>query len=805
MNLLNDIFKMQSHGGLFICKDGSRITVTKVNGCAFKKGSFEKDQSGNDNAFHVLYLDEEGVFKEIEYESLKEVRPLHIDYELPTRRDESPEEHVEDASPEEYINEVPECETQEETPSTETSVYANMVNITKMKEYGGVLVLNDGRRMTIDPVVKVKNSMIYFERIIDIDGEFFDDIENPEFNSIDVEDENLKEVSLLAIKEAIPRNLELTRQDNISPKVNDKDFYLSGDESEGESLIKKRKRVFVPLLDDDLEDILNSTKQRNYELLEKYYITKQKVEITSRKIPSSIYSILYMFKTEAENFAIIKNDNGDIFHMELSELFVVKPFSNTRFYKEYPVHISRKFYWDLEPFEDDCFIHRKTGILLTLEDNTYHFQGLYGNEKYTEEEWVKIKDWVSACGISLVTTQLPKCNFLLNSPNIPEFYEVKEFERLVKPYIENCFAIVVNGETIYNTFAGGNHKERIVGNLVKAELLRDFHNTLMTEIMNQNSCIDIYNRIESPTMLRAEYYKSNNSVKLKFFNSVEDIAVDDLGSSVEDNDSQLDDSLDSPIDDYKSSEEENTSEVFEIGNFVRFIYKGELKKVLVKVSNDKYVEGICQESNTYKKYLVSFIEKPKVSCPQTPIKKRENMEPPMAPRKINREESSYKTMVLKAIKELRVNGTNGVSRQAINTYIQANYSKCNGDQLRRTLKRLVEDGYIAQNKQSFKLGDKGKEFFKSIDFKSIRKLDFQECATSPTKGPIKGKLTIIDEAIKNNKILDVKYAGGSIPDVKRPIRPIRIFKTNKGETILEATCLIEDLPRRFTMDKLSIC
>jgi hypothetical protein len=74
----------------------------------------------------------------------------------------------------------------------------------------------------------------------------------------------------------------------------------------------------------------------------------------------------------------------------------------------------------------------------------------------------------------------------------------------------------------------------------------------------------------------------------------------------------------------------------------------------------------------------------------------------------------------------------------------------------------------------------------------------------PTKGPIKGKLTIIDEAIKDTKILDIIYNGGSIPGVKRPIRPLRIFKTYKGKSILEATCLIEDAPRRFIIDNLTI-
>lgn len=800
MNLLNTLFNMQKSGGIFICKDETRISVKKVTGSTLK----------NNENFYVLFLDEEGLSREIEYSNIKEARPLGLDFELPTRRDEAPEEYVEDEAPEEHV-EAPEEHVK--------SVYDNMVNISKMKKYGGVLVLNDGRRLTIDPVLKAEEGNVFFRNIIDIDGESFDDIENAEFNSI--EDINIKQVSLLAIKEAIPRNLDLIderpRWCYISPEANDKNqVYSSGEESDGETQFKKRKRFVVPLLDDDLEDILTATKERNYELLEQYYKDKQRVEITSRKIPSSIYSILYMFKTEAENFAIVKNVNDDIFHMELSELFVVKPFTEIRtckFFQEYPVHISRKYFWNLEPLEGEdetCFIHKKTGVLLSLEDNTYYFQGIYGNETYTEEEWVKIKDWVSACGISLLTPrkhhteltpELPKCDVFSDKLSLPDFYKVEDFERLVKPYIENCFAIVVNGETIYNTFSGGNHKERIVGTLIKSELLRDFHNTLMTEIMKDNSCIDVYYRIDSPTMLRAEYYKDNNCVKLKFFTSIEEYAKE----STEDEE-EFSDFTDVETDD--CSEEENTSnfEVFEIGNIVSFMYKDEPKKVLVKVANDKYVEGICQESNTYKKYLVSFIENPTVSCPQTPIKKRENIEPPMAPRKLakNQDDSNYKTMVLTAIKTLRVNGTNGVSRQAITAYLQANYNKYNGDQIRRTLCRLVSEGYIAQNKQSFKLGDKGKEFFKSIDFKSIRKLDFdyQECMKPSS--PTKGKLTIIDEAIKNNKILDVKYEGGSIPDVKRPIRPIRIFKTYKGNTILEATCLIEDAPRRFIMDKLSV-
>jgi hypothetical protein len=793
---------MQKSGGIFICKDETRISVKKVTGSTLK----------NNENFYVLFLDEEGVSREIEYSNIKEARPLGLDFELPTRRDEAPEEHVEDEAPEEYVEDEAPEEHVEAPEEHVKSVYDNMVNISKMKKYGGVLVLNDGRRLTIDPVLKAEEGNVFFRNIIDIDGESFDDIENAEFNSI--EDINIKQVSLLAIKEAIPRNLDLIderpRWCYISPEANDKNqVYSSGEESDGETQFKKRKRFVVPLLDDDLEDILTATKERNYELLEQYYKDKQRVEITSRKIPSSIYSILYMFKTEAENFAIVKNVNDDIFHMELSELFVVKPFTEIRtckFFQEYPVHISRKYFWNLEPLEGEdetCFIHKKTGVLLSLEDNTYYFQGIYGNETYTEEEWVKIKDWVSACGISLLTPrknhteltpELPKCDVFSDKLSLPDFYKVEDFERIVKPYIENCFAIVVNGETIYNTFSGGNHKERIVGTLIKSELLRDFHNTLMTEIMKDNSCIDVYYRIDYPIMLRAEYYKDNNCVKLKFFTSIEEYAKESTEEEEE-----FSDFTDFETDD--CPEEENTSnfEVFEIGNIVSFMYKDEPKKVLVKVANDKYVEGICQESNTYKKYLVSFIENPRSSHPSTPIKKREYTVP-MAPRK-KTPELTYRNMILEAIKTLRVNGTRGVSRPAIEEYLKTKFNKYNTVQTRTTLRKLLEEGYILQDKQKFKLADKGKDFFKVS-----RKLEFDypQEEVKPTKGPIKGKLTIIDEAIKDDKILDIIYNGGSISGVKRPIRPLRIFQTYKGKSILEATCLIEDATRRFIIDNLTI-
>ncbi len=766
MNLLKTLFNMQLSGGLFILKDDTRINVKKVTGSVFKKEvPLGKDSIENEEKFFILYIDDEGVSRQVLYSDLKEARPLGLDYELPTRRDEAPCEYIEDELPEVQENQ---------------SIYDIMKNVIKMKANGGTLILNDGRTLFIDPVIKVEELIIYFKGIRALDDEEFDDIDNLEFNSL--EDPNVKIINLLAVKEAHPDNVITSR--GISNSIVSSRYSLETDsDSDSEKNLKKRKRFVVPLLDDELVDMLNTTREQNYSLLEPYYIKKQRVEITSHKVPKSIYTIVYMFKTEQDYFAILLTDEHDMFHLSLSELFVVKPVLKM-FYQERPVHISNKSYWKLTPFSEDCFLHEKTGLVLSVKNNIYYLEGVLGDDK---EDMDKIRDWVSACGIllyqipteeereekTLPMTGLPICKTPIQ-PLMKDTFSINdnEFINEITPYLKKCFAIEIDDEVVFNNFVDKGHKHRLQNNVIKQEILRDFHDNLLKYLLisETEKHVDIYMTIPSPYIIRIGV---DVDIKLTFFASQEYIETMNKHT------------------DY--NEEEHITDFFErnIGNIVSFEYKEEPKNVLIKVANDKYAEGICQESNSYKKYLMKYIQCAKVLPPSTPIKKRE-MSPPRAPRKVSRnvEEQTYKDSVLKAIKELNYRG--GVSRPAINEYLNKNINYYTPDSTDKSIRALLEDGYIVQNNQRFKLTKKADEFFKVF-----RQLEF------PTTSEFE-KVSLIYEAVKEDKSLNIKYEGGSISGIIRPIKPIRIFKTKTDKTMLEATCLIEDATRRFDLTKVSI-
>jgi hypothetical protein len=111
--------------------------------------------------------------------------------------------------------------------------------------------------------------------------------------------------------------------------------------------------------------------------------------------------------------------------------------------------------------------------------------------------------------------------------------------------------------------------------------------------------------------------------------------------------------------------------------------------------------------------------------------------------------------------------------------------------IRTTLKKLVETGYIVQTKQKFKLGDEGRKYLKQKPMKKGK--SDEKCDNE-----------VIQDAIDNEKILDIIYDGGSIPDVKRPVRPKRVYTASNGKQILEAICLIDDKVKKFCLDKVQI-
>jgi predicted DNA-binding transcriptional regulator YafY len=123
-----------------------------------------------------------------------------------------------------------------------------------------------------------------------------------------------------------------------------------------------------------------------------------------------------------------------------------------------------------------------------------------------------------------------------------------------------------------------------------------------------------------------------------------------------------------------------------------------------------------------------------------------------------------------------------------------------------TLKRLVETGCIVQTKQKFKLGDEGRKYLKEQQRSYATKADTKktEEAKKNEKNTEKCDNKVIQDAIDNEKILDIMYDGGSIPYVKRPIRPKRVYTASNGTQILEAICLIDDKLKKFSLYKVKI-
>ena len=75
---------------------------------------------------------------------------------------------------------------------------------------------------------------------------------------------------------------------------------------------------------------------------------------------------------------------------------------------------------------------------------------------------------------------------------------------------------------------------------------------------------------------------------------------------------------------------------------------------------------------------------------------------------------------------------------------------------------------------------------------------------APQPNRIQSKTELIQYAIENEKILDIMYDGGSIPDIKRPIRPKRVFMYSPKKEILEAICLIDGKVKYFSLDKVKL-
>ncbi len=769
---LLDIFKMKKLGGTVVLKDNSFLYISKVTGTQF-------EEKGKD--MRILYEDGNGVKKEFMISQVKEARPVE-----------------------------------------EQSVFTLLNNMNKLKECEGYFITNDGNRIDVYRVLEFNDMKVTW-------------IGNDDRYQRTADFRYIKEAHITSpnpFNEPVHKRQEddekykLTRQtckinlDYVPPETLDKnlDYQTQGLDYEElipshlpdltNSPVKKRKLTEVPLMDDDLEQTLNRTKEINYKLIEDLIDAGvDKFEFASQTVPNDVYEILFTSKGNKKWFAVLQNDNEDVFILDMNSLFIV----NAIFDKSKPV--------------------QSTNAIPTL--NT--------------------------------SVEEPSVEKGLNYPGGPWFLnkrrklDVSSVQDIIRG--DNCKSIIVPGEpSLYNAYLKRDLKETMIENLIKKELSNDL-NILLSETEGKDVFIYLGDDTRPHTLIKiiGEYQETyglsdipqpiidrieitgNDTVKVKTTplpahlkclaptRYTEDLETETYFTPKKNREIKVPDAP------RKKSSHEDPSNL-NINDMVTFLYKGEEKRVLVKESNDKYLEGICQEQNKYKKYLVRYIER--VSLEKV-VSYRETLglsrEPPVYSSDDDTKDlgsdtdidididaseetpnnMTYKRMILNSIKDMYVNGTKGCSRQAIQAYLMANY-KVNlnrfQDNIRRTLKMLVETGCIVQTKQKFKLGDEGRKYlkttqgpFKKFTQKELKPIKKVNSTQAPQPNRIQSKHELIQYAIENEKILDIMYGDGSIPDIKRPIRPLKIFKTaySKKE-ILQAICLIDDNIKNFTLDKVTV-
>ena len=507
---------MKKLGETVLLKDNSFLYISKVTGTQFEeKGKLYEDGNGKKNDFMISQV--------------KEARPTEEQPHLEAPFSEGKQPHL-------------------EAPFSEgnQSVFTLLSNMNKLKECEGYFITNDGNRIEVYRVLEFNDMKVTWignedthKRKAAVDFRYIKEAHITSPNTMDVNKE-------------IDDKYKLSRQTSKinPPETLDKNYdYLDLDYEElipsqphlTNSLFKKREIVEVPLTeDDDLEQSLNRTKEINYKLIEDLIDTGvKKFEFSSQTVPNDIYEILFMSKGKKKWFAVLQNDNEDVFILDMNSLFIVTAIPTVN--KELPP-----------------------------------YNKLEKVEKYN----------------------LPLCKTLIDKKT---FYSYSGFSSEIKIIVGLSKALIADGEVMYNFYMKKSLKETMIEKLLKDNFQNDF-NILSDElrkgkheilIYRDNNLVKLIFNFEENANIYCETYSSVNvevpQAPRKKHNCSTTSTVSTLSK--------------------KLDFEEPSQEDIPTDRIVTFIYKGDEKRVLVKESNDKYTEGICQTDNKYKKYLTKYIEK----------------------------------------------------------------------------------------------------------------------------------------------------------------------------------------------------
>jgi hypothetical protein len=257
-------------------KDNSFLYISKVTGTQFEEKGYE-DGNGKKNDFMISQV--------------KEARPTEEQPHLEAPFSEGKQPHL-------------------EAPFSEgkQSVFTLLSNMNKLKECEGYFITNDGNRIEVYREFNdMKVTWIGNEDTHKAAVDYIKHITSP--NTMDVNKE-------------IDDKYKLSLQTSNPPETLDKNYnYLDYEDPSQPHLTNSLFKEIVDLMDDDLEQSLNRTKEINYKLIEDLIDTGvKKFEFASQTVPNDIYEILFMSKGR---FAVLQNDNEDVFILDMNSLFIV--------------------------------------------------------------------------------------------------------------------------------------------------------------------------------------------------------------------------------------------------------------------------------------------------------------------------------------------------------------------------------------------------------------------------------------------------------------------------------------------------
>jgi hypothetical protein len=411
-DVMMNISNMKRNGGILITNGDYRIEVIKAR--------IENNI--------VSYLREDGGEGNIPLLSIKEARPLTIDHELPTRRDEEPiddRDNDKEFTPEfcielqgedimdsrlssrkdyrSYDVELP--TRRDEEPIDDRDNDKEFISKIHRKITGGDIIESrmlkeySSYYFKIPPPSKLKRSQACYDSLSKKRKLEEDEVKTPILS--------YSENALLEFPELRPSFLEPLPVSPRNIKVNESKI-------EEVEMIPKTE---YNKLEDDFARLLKLMFNNNYSILQDAYENGYKVKIRDATAEQRVYSVMYTFENKEELFAVFTDDKGKTLHMNVQDIITVIPsiesgkkyldkvLSNLKikpFYEGEPISINNKDYWNFKKINingEDALVHQDTGIVVTINGDNVMFEAVLDEKKYTYEQIYKIKEWVRRCGI----------------------------------------------------------------------------------------------------------------------------------------------------------------------------------------------------------------------------------------------------------------------------------------------------------------------------------------------------------------------------------------------------------------------